>query len=298
MLFTCTANSTDGAVEALSACCPKNVSSDVNPTCQTQKVDDLAHCLQQRGQWIDTCVVGGLKVHTSQNDQLPSSAIALPRPKLSLLALVTLGLALLGTVTAAVPGEGVQCNKFTPSNRTEWRTDHATQWTPVSKEVTCPGPPFEDIVSAAFSASMSASWAASSAAAAHTAVDTAYAPEATMGSGGSTSTNGTTYSPCPVSTDTGAAWRASFSSPNAIKINVDIAEVVKLAGKGYAGAARLDQINAKFYVAPGHTGVIRAWAGAVTIPGSFDECTDGKRYSGEAVVLDPSRIGVSLVQKH
>lgn len=242
LLFTCTANATYGATEALAACCSSNISTDLNPTCETSRVDELSHCLGQAGQYIDTCVLSNVQVRTSTSDQFSSAPSV--RPKLSLLALVTIGLGLLGVVTAVPTGTGVQCTQFTPAPERDWRPEHGTKWTTISPEVPC-----------------------------------------------------TDLSPCPVSADTGAEWRSAFSSPNDITIGADITALVKEIGKPYVGAAKLPQVEAKFYVAPGHTGHIRAWAGAMLIPGTFTNCTDGKQYGGEALVVDPTRVGINLVQK-
>lgn len=242
LFFICTANATFGATEALGACCSSNISTDVNPTCETAHVDELAHCLGQRGQYIDTCVLEGVSVRTSTSDQFSSASAV--RPKLSLLAMVTVALGLLGVVSAVPTGTGVQCTQFAPAPESDWRSEHGTKWTSISPEVAC-----------------------------------------------------TDLTPCPVSADTGAEWRSAFSTPNDITIGADITALVKQLGKPYVGAAKFPQVDPKFYVAPGHTGVIRAWAGAMLIPGTFTNCTDGKQYGGEALVVDPTRVGINLVQK-
>lgn len=243
MLFTCTANATLGATDALAACCSSQISADVNPTCETGKLDALASCLQARGQYIDTCVLSGAKVRTSSSDKFSAGTRAAP-PRLGVLGLLTLALCFLGAVLAAPAGSGVQCTQFVPAPRSDWRAEQATKWTPVSADVPCAG-----------------------------------------------------AAPCPVASDTGAEWRSAFSTPNAIAVAADIAALVKEVGEPYVGAARLPHVAAQFFVAPGHIGHIRAWAGAMLVPGTFTNCTDEKQYGGSALLVDPTRIGVSLVQK-
>lgn len=240
--YTCTANATFGATEALAACCSTAISEAVNPTCETARIDDLASCLGERGQYIDTCVLQGVSVKTSVSDQI--SAASAPRPKLSLMVLVTIGLGFLGAVSAVPVGTGVECTSFVPAPERDWESSHGTKWTDVSPSVPC-----------------------------------------------------NSLSPCPVSPDTGAEWRSAFSSPNDITIGADITALVKSVGKPYVGAARMAQVSAQFFVAPGHTGVIRAWADAMLVPGTFTNCSDGKQYGGSGLLVNPTRVGVNLVMK-
>lgn len=282
MLFACTANASDTSVAALSACCPAALTADVNPRCATGAVDGLAACLQQRGEWIDSCLLTGADVHTSATDRLPASAApAPPRPRpLGTLALAALGLALLGSAAAVPVGTGVQCARFQPAPRAEWRK-HGTPWAPVSPDVPCPGPPTPPSNTSAASAHPPPSPPSRRSARSADSADSA-------SSGGA---------PCPVALDAGAEWRAQFSTPNDITVGADIAALVAAAGAPYVGALRVPALAGTLFVAPGHTGHVRAWAGALMIPGTFTECSDARQYTGEAVVIDPTRIGVSLVQR-